>query len=213
MGGTGLRWTQAVTRLGGRDDIASASAAELEQRYAEPHRSYHTLAHVEAVLRDAAWLEDRLGLDADERALVDIAACAHDVVYAGRSGEDERASASWARRRLAECGVAEQHVETVARLVLATIDHRATDGDHPAAVLLDADLAVLGSSAGDYARYVLAVRREYAAVPADQWRIGRAAVLTGLLAHPQLFHSAPARSRWADAARRNLTAELAALTG
>ena len=40
---------------------------------------------------------DEVGLDDDTAALVALAACAHDVVYDGRPGADERASAEWAR--------------------------------------------------------------------------------------------------------------------
>jgi predicted metal-dependent HD superfamily phosphohydrolase len=63
-------------------------------RYAESHRRYHDSAHVRAVVRDAAVLAAGLRLPADERAVLTIAAGAHDVVYDGHPGDDERRSAS-----------------------------------------------------------------------------------------------------------------------
>jgi predicted metal-dependent HD superfamily phosphohydrolase len=75
--------------------------------------------------------------------------------------------------------------------------------------LLDADLAILGAAPADYERYRLAVRAEYAHVPDDAWRAGRAAVLRSLLAKEPLYRTRAAQERWAARARRNLREELA----
>jgi predicted metal-dependent HD superfamily phosphohydrolase len=194
-----MRWLDAVTVLG-----ASPEAwPRLEARYAEPHRRYHTLEHAAAVVRDSAWLAGDLG--ATERAVLAIAAWAHDVVYDADPGEDERASARWARAALA--GAAEPHVERVEGLILATIGHDAPPDDHLATALLDADLAILGAPEEQYAAYARGVREEYAKYPDDVWREGRISVLEGMLAR-ELYRSGTARARWATAAEKNLTAEL-----
>ncbi|MET8852378.1 hypothetical protein [Amycolatopsis sp. NPDC004625] len=194
-----MEWSEAITELGGEP----GAWPRLEARYAEPHRRYHTLAHAAAVARDSAWLAEDLG-DA-ERAIVAVAAWTHDVVYDAKPGEDERASAAWARAALA--GVAEAHVERVEGLILATIGHDAPPGDLLATALLDADLAVLGAPEAQYADYARGVREEYAKYPDDVWREGRIAVLERMLAR-ELYRSEPARTRWASAAERNLTTEL-----
>jgi predicted metal-dependent HD superfamily phosphohydrolase len=195
----GAAWTAAVEALGGDPEPARAAAAELTARYAEPHRSYHTGRHVAAVLRDTSLLADALAIDARERHLLVLAACAHDVVYDARPGDDERASAEWARTHLD--GVAGADRDRVADLVLATLTHTAPAGDLGAAVLLDADLAILAAGPEDYAHYVRAVRKEYSAVTDDQWRTGRAQVLTDFAARADLFVTAPARSWWDGTAR------------
>lgn len=194
--------------MGGDGSIASSSAAALERRYAEPHRRYHTTSHVEAVLRDVAWLADELDLDADERAVVLLAACAHDVVYDANPGEDERASAEWARAALVAAGVAGDAVRRVEHLVLLTLTHCGGADDPVAAVLLDADLAILGADPAAYAGYVAAVREEYVSVPDDLWRDGRGRVLRDLLAREPLFCTEPGQRRWEARARRNGQAEL-----
>ena len=56
-----------------------------------------------------------------------------------------------------------------------------------AAVLLDADLAILGADPAAYRAYATGVRVEYAHVPDDAWRTGRAAVLDHFLARDRLF--------------------------
>jgi predicted metal-dependent HD superfamily phosphohydrolase len=57
------------------------------------------------------------------------------------------------------------------------------------------------------------VRREYAHLDDDVFAAGRADVLRGLAAKPQLFHTPYAREQWEQAARANLERELASLEG
>ncbi|MEU0797274.1 HD domain-containing protein [Amycolatopsis sp. NPDC005961] len=194
-----MEWRDAVAALGGVPD----AWPRLEARYAEPHRRYHTLGHAAAVARDSAWLAGDLG-DVD-RAIVAVAAWTHDVVYDANPGEDERASARWAREALD--GVAETYQRRVEGLILATIKHDAPPDDHLATALLDADLAILGAPEERYSTYARAVREEYAKYPDDVWREGRIAVLEGMLSRT-LYRSEAARTRWATAAEKNLTAEL-----
>ena len=78
-------------------------------------------------------------------------------------------------------------------------------------MLCDADLAILAAAPERYAEYIADVRREYAHVPDDLFRPGRAAVLGDLLAKPTLFHTAYARREWEARARANVERELASL--
>jgi predicted metal-dependent HD superfamily phosphohydrolase len=211
MPAVGEAWRGAASALGGRAGLAADGARDLQRRYAEPHRRYHTLEHVRCVLRDVRLLAAELGLGGQDTALAMAAACAHDVVYDARPGDDERASASWAQQHLRAAQVPASAVDRVAALVLATAGHAAAPGDHAAEVLLDADLAILGSAGPAYGRYVRAVREEYRQVPDDLWRAGRAQVLQSLQDRAQLYATGPARARWEAAAQANLARELAAL--
>jgi predicted metal-dependent HD superfamily phosphohydrolase len=160
------------------------------------------------VLADTAWLAAQVGLAPRDRAVVALAACAHDIVDDARPGDDERASAAWAAAALTAASVAAAEVERVRALVLATLTHHAEPDDLAAAVLLDADLAILAAAPAEYAEYVARVRAEYAEVPDDAWRTGRAGVLESLVSRADLFVTEPARRRWDAAARRNVAAEL-----
>jgi predicted metal-dependent HD superfamily phosphohydrolase len=204
-----MSWVAAVELLGGSAEHAKSSAADLEDRYREAHRRYHTLGHVEAVLADCARLAGEVGISDQERAIVDLAACAHDVVYEARPDSDERASAAWAKEQLTRCGIPAEATDAVVETVLSTISH--TSDDRLAQVMLDADLAILAARPVLYARYVEAVRAEYDRLAEDAWRAGRITVLTRLLDRPSLYATDPARRRWEAAARRNVAAELAAL--
>jgi predicted metal-dependent HD superfamily phosphohydrolase len=99
----------------------------------------------------------------------------------------------------------------VARLVGLTAGH-ATEADDPDGELLcDADLAILAADDRAYATYTDAIRREYAHVPEDAFRDGRAQVLKALLELPSIYRLDPLRAAWEAKARANLSRELEVL--
>jgi predicted metal-dependent HD superfamily phosphohydrolase len=183
-------------------------AADLLERWSEPHRAYHTPQHLLAVLEalDALLTPG----DAALRRPVLLAAWFHDAVYRGRAGEDEEASAALAAVLLEDL-VAPGEAAEVQRLVLLTRGHAPAPGDRAGALLCDADLSVLGGGAGEYAAYLEAVRREYAHVPAAAFTAGRADVVRHLLALDPLFSTEGGAALWSVRARENLGAELARL--
>ncbi|UUU33004.1 hypothetical protein JIX56_25765 [Streptomyces sp. CA-210063] len=200
------RWAQALVsaREGARDPDPAPYAANLLERWSEPQRKYHTLAHLTAVLDHIDVLEEY----ADDPDLVRLAAWFHDAVYLPERSENEERSARLAERALAEAGVTEEKVAEVARLVRLTVTHDPADDDPNGQVLCDADLAVLASAPDAYAAYAAAVREEYGFVPDDAFRAGRAAVLRQLLDLPRLFRTPYGQREWEERARENLRAEL-----
>ncbi|GAA1534985.1 hypothetical protein GCM10009678_16730 [Actinomadura kijaniata] len=177
---------------------------ELDARYGEPHRRYHTRDHLAAVLD----LVDELAGWADDADAVRLAAWFHDAVYDPERADNEERSARLAGRMLADTDLSEGTVAEVVRLVELTATHAPDAGDRNGQVLCDADLAILGSDPERYAAYAAAVREEYAFVPDEFFRAGRAEVLNGLLALPALFHTPTARERFEERARHNLGTEL-----
>ena len=114
---------------------------------------------------------------------------------------------------LASLGVRADLVAEVARLVRMTVEHDPAAGDRNGEVLCDADLAVLAAAPAQYRHNSAAIRAEYAHVPEDVFRAGRAHIIEALLAGPALYRTPIARKRWEQAARANLVAELQTLTG
>lgn len=177
---------------------------DLLGRWAEPQRHYHTLDHLVAVLTRAT----ELTVYAHDPDTVALAAWFHDAVYRPDRSENEERSARLAERALREAGVDEARTAEVARLVRLTVSHDPADGDRDGEVLCDADLAVLAGGPAAYAAYAASVREEYAFVPDDDFRAGRARILRQLLGLPRLFRTPHARDHWEDVARRNLLTEL-----
>jgi predicted metal-dependent HD superfamily phosphohydrolase len=181
-----------VTRFPGPAEIG----AGLLRRYDEPHRRYHNVQHLAEVL-------DHLD-ELDAADAVRLAAWFHDAVYDPSRADNEERSAVLAEESLA----GHPAVAEVARLVRLTATHDPAGDDRDGAALCDADLAILGADPERYAAYAAAVREEYAAVPDEAFRAGRADVLRRLLSRPSLFRTAPARRRWEAAARHNMETEL-----
>jgi predicted metal-dependent HD superfamily phosphohydrolase len=181
-------------------------------RYREPHRQYHSVAHLASVLTTAEELIDQL--DVADPAAVRLALFFHDAIYDPRSATNEAASATLAREVLGALGQPGTRVEVVAALVAATADHEPPPDVDPtaAAIVLDADLAILSAGPAQYSAYLTGVRAEYGHVDDQAWRTGRSEVLRRLLARPVLYRTGPMRSREARA-RANLAAELTGLTG
>lgn len=200
------RWDALLAGLDACGD-ASAVGSRLLGRWAEPHRRYHDAVHLAAVLDNV----DLLAGHADAADVVRLAAWYHDAVYTGAS-DDEEASALLADAELTSLGLARGVVAETARLVRLTARHDVAPGDRNGEVLCDADLAILAAAPAAYDRYVVAVREEYAHVPDEAFRAGRATVLIQLLALPALFRTPLGRERWEAAARANVEAELRSLT-
>ncbi|WP_234347360.1 HD domain-containing protein [Streptomyces specialis] len=177
---------------------------ELLARWGEPHRRYHTVAHLRAVL---ARLDELAGCAADETA-VGLAAWFHDAVYDPSAPDNEERSARLAERLLPPG----PRRDEVARLVRLTTTHDPADDDANGAALCDADLAVLAAPPARYAAYAAEIRQEYGFVSDEDFRTGRAAVLRRLLALPHLFRTPHGRAHWEATARFNLNGELLLLT-
>jgi predicted metal-dependent HD superfamily phosphohydrolase len=194
-------------------------------RHREAHRHYHGVRHATWVVRHVEELAAAEPVR-DIGAVV-VAAFFHDAVYDPLASGNEAASARLADRELTTLGWGESRRRRVAAMVDATATHEVPSGigdgtpneagfhagtDIDTAVLLDADLAVLGSDPASYQAYAAGVRSEYAHVSDYDWRIGRTQVLQSFLARPSLYATPTGRARWEARARANLAAEVASLS-
>jgi predicted metal-dependent HD superfamily phosphohydrolase len=199
-------WLRLCVDLGMDPTAASAAFDQLADAYASPGRAYHVLAHVGQVLRVLVPLSGQ----ARDFVAVQFAAWFHDAVYDPRAADNEERSAAFAAAALRSLGLAEERIAEVGRLILLTKTHDPAETDSDGRLLVDADLAILAATPAEYQHYAAAIRQEYAWVPDEAYRSGRRAVLQKFLQRPRLYRTA-ALARWEEAARRNLTAEVATL--
>ena len=177
---------------------------ELTGAYSEDGRFYHTLAHVGSVLDVLA----ALGPWVTRPASVRLAAWFHDAVYDPRADDNEARSAALAAERLEALGLPAGVWSEVGRLIRLTQGHDPGPDDPDGEALVDADLAILGAAPAVYARYADDIRREYAWVPDERYRAGRAQVLARFLAREHIFHTADMRAWFEARARSNLEREI-----
>jgi predicted metal-dependent HD superfamily phosphohydrolase len=198
---------EAWAALAGDSPTSRTEWAALVAAWSEPHRRYHDLGHLAAVLGLVGELGDAA---ADPDAVV-LAAWYHDAVYDPHRMDNEQVSAERARAGLRGL-VPDERVDEVARLVLLTAGHDPEPDDANGAVLSDADLAVLAGPPDAYAAYASAVRDEYGHLSDEEFTAGRIAVLKRLLALPMLYRLPAVTDEWTPRARANLTVELTLLS-
>lgn len=186
----------------------------LLERWLDPERKYHNVRHLVDLLQHV----DELQQETHDPNAVRLAAWYHGAVfdaaesaaYARRGGEDEAASAEFARTELADLGVPVTTVEGVATMVETLARHETDTASVDCAVLCDADLAILAAEPQRYRAYTDDVRAEYAHIPIEAFLKARRAIVAKLLAREHLYVS-PLGRGWEHQARQNLTAELARL--
>ena len=197
---------EAFAALTGDSPTARTEWAAVVEAWSEPHRRYHDLAHLAAVLG----VVDALARHAADADAVRLAAWYHDVVYDPHRADNEQVSAARARAGLRGL-VPEARLAEVERLVLLTARHDPQPGDTDGAVLCDADLAVLAAPPAAYAVYASAVRQEFSHLDDATFTAGRTAVLEQLVGLPALYRVPEVAAEWEARARANLSAELALL--
>ena len=201
-------WHETAARAGLAGPNAEAAFVDLCRRYSEPGRAYHSLDHIAAMLSTISEFGGNLHGDGAVR----LAVWFHDAVYDSRRGDNEAQSAAYVAEVLNHGGASSRLVPTVERLILATKTHQALPGDTDCQILLDADLAILGSSAAEYGRYAQANRAEYAWVPEQDYRVGRRRVLESFLGRARIYYTDALFERREQAARANLLREIEWLT-
>ena len=189
--------------------ISGAVRDELIARYGEPHRRYHTMAHIEDCLAQVAASIDLTG---DQRELLEAAIWFHDAIYDPTRGDNEAESARLARERLTAAGAPEPFIDEVERLILLTAGHSVEPDDRLGARLVSIDLSILGAEPERYDAYAAAIREEYAHVPEPAYRAGRAAIMGRFLESDRLFADPVWAMRYETRARANIRREIGALT-
>jgi predicted metal-dependent HD superfamily phosphohydrolase len=177
----------------------------LEAAYAQPHRRYHTRAHIEDCLGKLAAVKE---LPAGDRRILEYAIWWHDAVYDPTRGDNEDLSAEMAARDLAAQGEDAATIVEVDRLIRLTKGHAVAAGDRLGALMVSIDLSILGAPPAAYDMYAAQVREEYAHIPDTAFRAGRRAVLEAFLKAPVLFPDAAFAAQYDVKARANLRREI-----
>ena len=177
---------------------AKAIWSGLSALYQEPHRHYHNLTHIAASLAE---------LDATGKGTHELegAIWFHDVIYDPARSDNEAASAVWFES-ITAAWLALERRSTIARLIAATDFRMPRSEDADEALMVDIDLAILSADWPAYDVYRRAVRREYAHVPDEAFRAGRAKVMASFLKQP-VYRTSFFEARESKA-RENISREL-----
>jgi len=209
-------WSMDVRDIAPRapnDEMVARIGADLVDRWNEPVRRYHTARHLVEMFGALEDLEEAGEIDERQGSVARLAAWFHDAVYdpLARSGANEADSALLARGTLAHLDFEAADIEAIDRLILLTARHDADANEALDAAFHDADLWILCSPPERFDDYCDQVRQEYAHVPAEAYRQGRAAILRPLLRRDRIYRTARALQSWETPARVNLGRELSRL--
>lgn len=181
-----------------------ALCAELQQRYGEPQRHYHTMQHLGECL---AWFEREEAL-AEHPGEVALALWFHDAIYDVHAHDNEARSADWARQALLAAGVNAEAAERVHALVMAT-RHDAVPEGRDAKLLIDIDLSILGAGHERFDEYERQVHAEYAFVPEEVRLPRRRAILQRFLDRKAIYATPRMHAQLEAQARINLQRSIA----
>jgi predicted metal-dependent HD superfamily phosphohydrolase len=180
----------------------------LESAYTGPGRHYHNLIHIHECLVHA---EDVMLL-LDDRRAVENAIFFHDAVYDPTRSDNEEQSAALAERYLWEMDRPAAFIARVRELILDT-RHKVEPVTNDGRYLVDIDLAILGAPPERFDEYERAIRQEYAHVPDDAFRAGRANILRTFLSRPSIYLTEHFRAKYEGPARANLERSIARVEG
>lgn len=175
--------------------------------YSAPERHYHTLEHLADMFR----VVGRLDQNALDPNALRLAVWFHDAVYDPRARDNEMRSGELAVDLLGPLGLPARVIDRVVQLVWVTALRPTAPppGDQDASLLVDADLAVLGSAPERYRRYAADIRREYGFLSDAEYRRRRVKVLRSFLTRPRIYQHPVLFAEGEHQARANITAELA----
>jgi predicted metal-dependent HD superfamily phosphohydrolase len=160
----------------------------LQSRYNEPHRAYHTMAHIQTMLARLLAMGDAI----HNAPRMELAIWYHDAIYDPAAKDNEGRSAALMQTELTH--LADPVLLRGAGLMIGmTATHHLLPGLAPdlaadSALFLDMDMEVLGAEPPQYDAYEAGIAQEYTPVfGPDAFRRGRAQFLEELLARPRLF--------------------------
>jgi predicted metal-dependent HD superfamily phosphohydrolase len=192
--------------------ISQSWGNTLVGRYSEPHRHYHTISHVGAMI---ACL-DAQQVNIKDSAAVELAIFFHDWIYEPQSGSNETESVLAFQDYATEIRLDKDLRDKVVRLVEATVKHGVLEhipyderGDME--LFLDFDMEVLSREWEEYTIYADQIRKEYSCFTDQEYGSGRTKVLQSFLQKKRIYFSDSFHVDKEESARRNLTREIAVL--
>lgn len=191
-------WKRCAVNGAARVDIYE----ELVRRYAEPHRHYHTSAHIEHCLAQFDLATSRM----DNPDAVEMGLWFHDVIYEPGSSDNEQRSAELFN------GLSDGHVDAEFLRIVNDLIMVTAHPEHPRSLdeqyIVDVDLSSFGLPWDKFRADSEAVRREYRHQADEEFYPGQIRFLRKLLARRTFFFTEFFRARYEAGARANIAGYL-----
>lgn len=172
---------------------------KLLKSYSEPQRYYHTLQHLIECIQKFELVMHQT----NSPRVIEVALWFHDSIYDVKGHDNEALSAKWAKESLCTVGAIIDEIEQIVHLIMVT-QHSNIPKTIDEQTLVDIDLSILGACKERYDEYDIQVRKEYAWVPDDIYRVKRREVLETFLARPFIYSTPYFQEHFEVQARESL---------
>lgn len=198
-------WNMLTERSEFNEEQRALTFIDLLAHYEEPHRQYHNLPHINQCLLE----KDKCAhLLFDEKA-VELALWYHDAVYDLGEDNENKSAEMFFSRWSANCSN-KTLINRVYSLILAT-GYGGTSDEIDTPYVIDIDHSILGQPENVFDEYEVAIRREYAIVPDEDFREGRLSILESFYNRPRIFKTDFFWGIYEFRARDNLSRSIAKL--
>lgn len=133
---------------------------EIYYRYEEPHRKYHTISHLNEMLKKL----DTLNLSEYDYELLVVSIIFHDIVYDPKSKTNEEDSIELFK----EYSYEDRFDKKVYKLILSTKEHKPYDNLYR--ILIDMDLSGIKRDLKGLLEWEEGIRYEYNFVPYEEYK-------------------------------------------
>ena len=174
----------------------------IQKFYGQKHRQYHNGEHISDCLEKAENLAET-----KENHVLKLAIWYHDIIYQPLKSRNEEKSAIQAKDFLSQRNAADSIIQRVHKLIMATL-HKDKPKSLEAAYIMDIDISILGSEAGEYKLYCEKIRKEYKMVPWFLYRKKRIEIMEAFLQREQLYYTKHYKDALEQKARQNIAEEL-----
>ena len=174
----------------------SVDVKAIISRYNSEGRFYHTIQHISEMLNLAKEHGNQIS-----NHLLFLAIIFHDLVYDPKSNTNEEDSV----KAFEDSGIklSEANANHVKKLIMVTKNHM-TDKSDWQNLMVDMDLAILGSDMVRFNEYERQIRNEYGFVSDELYNAGRLDFVKKLLSRPTIYLTKTFQEKYEAKARENL---------
>ena len=147
------------------------SQEEILARWSEPHRAYHTIAHLADLFR---LINIHVELTQREKDMLTLAAIFHDIIYNPRRTDNEAQSAALFLNSVA-MDKDSADIQEIAQIIRDTKDH--VPSTHLSAIFSHMDMDIVRRPYPELVQWEAGIRHEYSHVPGIAYIVVRARFL------------------------------------
>jgi predicted metal-dependent HD superfamily phosphohydrolase len=187
---------------------------DIQTRYEEPQRHYHTLKHIFELVQFYEKYQASFP-SAEDKFIVYISILYHDIIYDPKSKTNEEDSIIFMKDSLKPF-LSDSLIHQISYFIQCTKSHKIDLEEAKKnqinsfclSLFMDLDLLILGSARTRYQEYMQQIRQEYCSYSDEQYFQGRLKVLSYFLSSEVVYQNEMIRENYETIARENIQFEI-----